>query len=97
MMKRSLIALLVLLVISSCKQKVKEDDQMKRTDPHSFSNPESAVVKHLDLTIRVDFKKQQISGKATWTIDNLNEGTDIIFDNNKLTEGGEENLLSLRV
>jgi leukotriene-A4 hydrolase len=85
MMKRSLIALLVLLVISSCKQKVKEDDKMKRTDPHSFSNPESAVVKHLDLTINVDFKKQQISGKATWTIDNLNEGTDIIFDDDKLT------------
>lgn len=84
-MKRSLIALLVLLVIGSCKRKVKEDNMIERTDPHSFSTPKSAVVKHLDLAIDVDFNNQQIIGKATWTIDNLNKGTEIVFDNNNLT------------
>ncbi|RZL04626.1 MAG: aminopeptidase, partial [Pedobacter sp.] len=84
-MKRSLIALLVLIVIGSCKQKVKEDNKIERTDPHSFSDPKSAVVKHLDLAIDVDFNNQQIKGKATWTIDNLNRGTEIVFDNNNLT------------
>lgn len=84
-MKRSLIAVLVLFVITSCKQKIKEDIKVERTDPHSFSNPESAVVKHLDLAINVDFNKQQISGKATWIIENLTGSTEIIFDDNNLT------------
>ena len=53
-------------------------------DEHSFSNPQQAVVKHLDLTIKVDFKGKTITGKATWLIDNISRGNEIIFDDNNL-------------
>ncbi|MEJ7559684.1 MAG: M1 family metallopeptidase [Pedobacter sp.] len=81
--------------MGSCKEKVKENSQADRADPHSFSRPDLAVVKHLDLVVNVDFAKQQIGGKATWTIDNVSAGTDIVFDNNnlsisKITLGKEE-------
>jgi aminopeptidase N len=64
-------------------------------DPHSFSNPNQAVAKHLDLDIKVDFDTQTISGKASWTIDNSSKGKEIIFDENtlniaKVTLGDEE-------
>jgi len=39
-------------------------------DPHSFSNPEEAVVKDLSLDAIVDFTKKQITGKATLQIQN---------------------------
>jgi len=54
-------------------------------DDHSFARPELAVAKHLDLDIKVDFNTQTIAGKATWTIDNLVKGKEIIFDENTLT------------
>ena len=68
-------------------------------DPHSFSKPNNAVVTHLDLDIKVDFTTQQISGKAGWTMDNKNKGTEIIFDTrqlqiDKVTLGDDEKLTS---
>ena len=64
-------------------------------DDHSFADPNKAVVKHLDLILKVDFTKKQITGKASWTINNLAKGSEIIFDNNrlnikKITIGDEE-------
>lgn len=49
-------------------------------DPHSFAEPLEAVVKHLDLNIKVDFDTKIISGKASWTIENPSKGNEIIFD-----------------
>ena len=65
------------------------------TDPHSLAKPALAVVKHLDLTIKVDFNNKQISGKASWAIDNIAKGNEIIFDDNglnitKVTLGSDE-------
>jgi hypothetical protein len=53
-------------------------------DPHSFADASKAVVKHLDLDIKVDFDTQVISGKASWTIDNLAKDDEMIFDENAL-------------
>lgn len=53
-------------------------------DVHSFAEPEKALVKHLDLDIRVDFTTRLISGKASWTIDNPGNSTGIIFDTRQL-------------
>ena len=39
-------------------------------DDQTLSNADSVIFKHLDLDIAVSFDKKQISGKATWTIDN---------------------------
>lgn len=38
-------------------------------DPHSYSQPDEAIVTHLDLDIAVDFDKKVISGTATWKFD----------------------------
>lgn len=64
-------------------------------DEHTFSKADLAVVKHLDLDIKVDFDTQTISGKASWKIDNISKGNEIIFDENtlnitKVTLGDEE-------
>jgi len=39
-------------------------------DEHTLSNADSVDMKHLDLDINVDMAKKQITGSATWTIDN---------------------------
>ncbi|HMI08233.1 MAG TPA: leukotriene A4 hydrolase C-terminal domain-containing protein [Flavobacterium sp.] len=64
-------------------------------DEHTFAKPSEAVVKHLDLDIKVDFDTQKISGKASWTIDNVSKGHEIVFDENtlnitKVTLGDDE-------
>ena len=64
-------------------------------DPHSFAEPLEAVVKHLDLTIEVDFNIKLISGVARWTIENSSKGGEIIFDArnlkiSKITLGDDE-------
>jgi aminopeptidase N len=44
----------------------KQVNKMIKTvkDPHSFARPEEAVIDHLDLKLKVDFEKKQISGEA---------------------------------
>jgi aminopeptidase N len=83
----------------SCQKKdpsVKTTHQNQTTkDSHSFSNPAEAIVKHLNLDIKVDFDSQTISGIASWTIDNVSKGNEIIFDENtlnitKVTLGDDE-------
>ena len=83
----------------SCQKKDPSDKTTPQNqttkDSHSFSNPAEAVVKHLDLDIKVDFDTQTISGKASWTIDNISKGNEIIFDENtlnitKVTLGNDE-------
>ena len=83
----------------SCQKKdpsVKTTHQNQTTkDSHSFSKPAEAIVKHLNLDIKVDFDSQTISGIASWTIDNISKGNEIIFDENtlnitKVTLGDDE-------
>ncbi|WP_316788982.1 M1 family metallopeptidase [Pedobacter frigoris] len=91
---KKLLFFIPVLMILSCKQKTQSEDG-QNNDPHSFSNPAEAVVKHLDLDIKVDFEKQQIAGKAVWTIENKTGVDEIVFDNSgldieKVTLGREE-------
>lgn len=48
-------------------------------DPHSFSDPGRAQVKHLELDIAVDFEREQLVGSATWKFERKS-GDRIIFD-----------------
>jgi aminopeptidase N len=98
MKKIGLLVFSIALAIS-CQKKdpsVKTTHQNQTTkDSHSFSNPAEAVVKHLDLDIKVDFDTQTISGIASWTIENTSKGNQIIFDENtlnitKVTLGNDE-------
>jgi aminopeptidase N len=92
---KSILFLTILLITIACQKKEILEKATFVKDPHSFSNPNQAVAKHLDLDIKVDFDTQTISGKASWTIDNSNKGNEIIFDENtlnisKVTLGDEE-------
>ncbi|WP_442796153.1 M1 family metallopeptidase [Pelobium manganitolerans] len=79
------------VILLSCTQNKKEQkaEEAKAVqtgkDPHSFSNPEEAVVNHLDLDLKVDFAKQQITGIATWTIQHPKNADEIVFDTQDLT------------
>lgn len=85
-MKRLLI-IFPLLFTLACQQKVSEtitDSSMRTKDAHSFAEPSKAIVRHLDLDIKADFTTQLISGKASWTIANPSNGSEIIFDTRQL-------------
>ena len=84
-MKNIIIVAILVLSISCQKKEVLLKNQTKFIkDDHSFAQPNKAVAKHLDLDIKVDFDTQTISGKASWTIDNISKGNEIIFDENTL-------------
>ncbi|WP_166920855.1 hydrolase/aminopeptidase [Flavobacterium poyangense] len=96
---KKVILLTLFLTALACQKKetTKETNKEKTTvkDEHTFSKPDLAVVKHLDLDIKVDFATQTLSGKASWQIDNISKGNEIIFDENtlnitKVTLGDEE-------
>lgn len=53
-------------------------------DPHSFARPNEAVVKHLDLDIKADFTKKQISGKAGLRIENKGRVNKLYLDSRDL-------------
>ena len=94
-MSKKLSLLIVLISFYACQKKEITTKNQIVKDSHSFSNPAEAVAKHLDLTIKVDFDTQTISGKASWQIDNIAKGNEIIFDENtlnitKVTIGEEE-------
>jgi leukotriene-A4 hydrolase len=79
----------------ACQKKDNAEKTTSVKDEHSFSKPNQAVVKHLDLDIKVDFETQSMSGKASWQIDNVSKGNEIIFDENtlnitKVTLGDDE-------
>ena len=77
------LSILALLVVLGCSQKETIETTVTK-DEHSYADASKAVVKHLDLAIAVDFDTQTIAGKATWTIDNVSEGNEIVFDENTL-------------
>ena len=53
-------------------------------DPHTFAQPQSAVVTHLDLDITVNFETKTISGCAIYTLAANLGVTEIVFDTNGL-------------
>ncbi|MBE8725421.1 hydrolase/aminopeptidase [Flavobacterium hungaricum] len=92
---KKLILVTLFLTAIACQKKEQTEKNTVVADEHSYSKPELAVVKHLDLDIKVDFDTQTISGKASWLIDNVSKGNEIIFDENtleitKVTLGDEE-------
>ena len=95
-MKNIFIIAIFLLSISCQKKEVLVKNQSKFVkDEHSFSQPNKAFVKDLDLAIKVDFDTETITGKASWTIENTSKGNEIIFDENtlnitKVTLGNDE-------
>ena len=75
-----LTGLLVLTV--GCKM---HSNEQFTDDPHSYSNPNEAVVKHIDLDLKVDFDSKQLSGWANLSISNQTGGNKLVLDSRDLT------------
>lgn len=83
-----------LLIAAGCRPQTpsnveQKNSNMKDTvvyvkDPHSYSEPTDAVVKHLNLNLDVSFEKKMLSGSATWSIENRGGADKIIFDTHNL-------------
>jgi len=98
--------LIITAVFLSCsgdkKQKNTSAEEEMKLDPHSFAEPKNAIVKHLDLKLKVDFNQKNLSGVAIWTIENKSGTDEIVFDTkgldiSKITldEGYEETFFVL--
>ncbi len=57
-------------------------------DVHSFSRPTEAVVRHLDLDLRVDFEARTLSGKASLRFENRTRTDTLFLDTRDLTITG---------
>jgi len=80
-----LFLLLVLALSVQCQQeKTTEAAVSQLPDPHSFSNPDKAVAKHLDLNLKVNFDQKILSGYARWTISAKEKAGSIVFDTRDL-------------
>jgi len=67
--------------IVSCRPpKTMEESLITAADPHSFSIPSQAVVKHLDWNATVDFDSKTISAVAAWQIEANPDAEIIWFD-----------------
>lgn len=58
---------------------------MNNQDPHSFAEPEDAIVTHLNLDLSVDFNTKTLFGYAEWTIHNKSQTNRMFFDTKDLT------------
>ncbi|XP_038211113.1 leukotriene A-4 hydrolase isoform X2 [Zerene cesonia] len=54
-------------------------------DPSSYSRPELAIVKHVNLKLNVDFENKQLSGIAELTINALENINELILDSSNIT------------
>lgn len=49
-------------------------------DPHTQSNADSVLMKHLSLDLAVSFYEKRISGRADWTIENKTSAAELHLD-----------------
>ncbi len=86
---KKILFLLLLTLCFGCKQSSKKNstitsETMNTHDVHSFAKPDEAVIKHIDLTLRVNFQKKELEGKAILTIHNIAKGNSIHLDTRDL-------------
>ncbi|MFD2161619.1 M1 family metallopeptidase [Paradesertivirga mongoliensis] len=76
------------LVLFACQQTITTTNtdtaDTLAADKHSLAEPGKAIVKHLDLDLKVDFNTRILTGKAIWTIENVAKADEIIFDTRAL-------------
>lgn len=78
------------LILLGCNGQPKEKDspqddyKMEFNDVHTFAKPAEAAITHLDLDIKVDFEHKQITGTATYDLENKTGTNKIYFDTRDL-------------
>jgi leukotriene-A4 hydrolase len=84
-MIRTFLLLIICTLLVQCNPREKSNIKTAQIkDTHSFSNPDEAVVKHLELDLDLDFDTRTISGTATYEIQVSNDAEKIIFDTKDL-------------
>lgn len=53
-------------------------------DPHSRAQPGNVLVTHLELNLNADFEKRQLSGTATWDLENKGQAKELVLDTKDL-------------
>jgi leukotriene-A4 hydrolase len=88
----SFVAVVSVAPFGGCGLKKKDQNVARNTmdtvsskDVHTQSNADVVKVEHLALDITVDMAAKQISGNATWFIDNSNKQKELILDTDDLT------------
>ena len=84
-MNRKLFPIVLITTLNSCttpNSQLPTPNYMN--DPHSFSRPDEAVVKHLALDLTVDFEKKMLSGAAVLDVGQKNNSTQLILDTRDL-------------
>lgn len=66
----------------------KHGDAQPTAAGYSYSRPEDVAMKHLDLRLAVDFKKRQLTGRASYEIENTKRVTRLVLDTRDLTITG---------
>lgn len=89
-MKYNLLTGLSVLAMIACnnptaEKKAPATSEAAVKDTHTQSNADSIILKHLDLDIRVNMDQQQLSGHATWAIDNPHQLPVLQLDTYDLT------------
>lgn len=78
--------LLALVLLSRCSSETKTQETLTMAnDPHSFSRPSEAKVKHLSWKASVDFNAKKISAIASWKIEATPDASIISLDTKGLT------------
>ena len=54
-------------------------------DPHSYASRSPVRVRHLALSLTVDFAQHTLAGTATWQLANPEVGTELVLDTRELT------------
>ena len=87
MIRNTAVALLIIISLGACSGVNTNKNKNKKTaapmivkDVHTLSNADSVDMQHLDLFIKVDMDKKQISGSATWTINNKDHVKELKLD-----------------
>lgn len=80
--KNAVLAVIATIFMISCAETKKEEMKALKyvEEPHSYAQPNEAVITHLNLDIDINFDKKVISGSASYDITNNNEATEIILD-----------------
>jgi aminopeptidase N len=87
-MKRISTILLLAATLVSCNNTTEKKEpltELQAKDLHTQSNAESVLMKHLSLDIEVNFATKQISGLASWTIENKSGAKTLNLDTYNLT------------
>jgi aminopeptidase N len=88
-MKKCLSGLLILSLATACNEKPAQKSAsgasaVPARDLHTLSNADSVLPKHLALDLAVNFEQRQLTGSATWDIENRGAANEFIIDSRGL-------------